>query len=202
MSKKKPERTEQPRDLPDAGESEQDIPVAGEGERVDVETLTAERDDLMSRLQRVSADYLNYQKRQQRQIAEAHDFANAELARDLLAVLDDMERAMEAAEANHEADDPLLAGMRLVYEKALEILARHGVTPVAADEGDAFDPQRHEAMMQQPGADVDAPTVAQALQRGYEIRGRVLRPARVVVAVPAEPPSPPDEAAGDTDESE
>ncbi len=156
------------------------------------ENLAAERDDLFARLQRVSADYLNYQKRVQREIAEARDFANADLIRELLGVLDDMERALEAARENHHADDPLLAGMQLVYDKALEVLARHGVTPIEA-EGQPFDPNRHEAMMQQP-ADVDAPTVVGELQRGYELKGRLIRPARVIVGMP-EP-----DAAADADD--
>jgi len=98
-------------------------------------------------------------------------------------VLDDMERAMAAAEANHDADDPLLAGMHLVYEKALEVLASHGLRRIEAA-GEPFDPQRHEAMMQQPSEAHRAPTVLRELQRGYELKGRVLRPVRVVVSAP------------------
>lgn len=178
MSEREPQKPEEPEDGHE--------PLAAEDQPApDVETLLAQRDDLLGRLQRVSADYLNYQKRQQRQVAETRDFANAELVRDLLAVLDDMERAMEAAEANHEADDPLLAGMHLVYAKALEVLARHGLSRIGA-EGEPFDPLRHEAMLQEPCPQCQAPTVSRELQRGYELKGRVLRPARVVVAVPPE----------------
>ncbi len=181
---------------PDNSQGEPGEPVADEpqqggqaaiDETPDPQTLLAERDDLLARLQRVSADYLNYQKRQQRQQDEAREYANAELTRDLLAVLDDMERALEAAQADHPADDPLLAGMRLVYDKALEALARHGVRPIPAA-GEPFDPLRHEAMMQQPSEQHDRPTVLQELQRGYELKGRVLRPARVVVSARPQPP--------------
>lgn len=168
-----PPRAEAP--PPDAAEPAE-APKAGEA--------LAERDDLLARLQRVSADFVNYQKRVQRDIAEAREFANAELIRELLAVLDDMERALDAARANHSADDPLLSGMHLVYGKALEVLGRFGLQPIQA-EGQPFDPTRHEAMLQQPSAEHEAPTVLNELQRGYELKGRVLRPARVVVSAPA-----------------
>ena len=186
MSSKKPDNEPEPTEAPEPADAEIDAQAdAGQDAPVDVDALSAERDDLLARLQRVSADYLNFQKRQERQLAEARELANAGLAHDVLAVLDDMERAMDAALANHDEDDPLLAGMRLVYDKALVALAGHGVSPMPVSAGDPFDPQRHEAMMRQPG-DVETPTIAQELQRGYELHGRVLRPARVVVAVPAE----------------
>lgn len=160
---------------------------AGAGE--ELPALRAERDELLGRLRRVSADYLNYQQRVHREIAEACDFANTGLIKDLLAVLDDMERALGVAEANHDADDPLLAGMRLVYDKALEVLGRHGLTRIEA-QGKPFDPACHEAISQQPSEEHETPTVLQEVQRGYELKGRVIRPARVVVSARAEAPQP------------
>jgi molecular chaperone GrpE len=182
------------------GQQEPQPPAAGEGKQPPAgspEALKLERDDLLARLQRVSADYLNYQKRMQRELAEGREFANTDLIRDLLGVLDDMERAMDAARDNH-ADDPLLAGMQLVYEKALEVLGRYGLKRVEA-EGKPFDPTCHEAMMQQPSEEHETPTVLRELQRGYELKGRVIRPVRVIVSGPApedrseEPEAPPDE---------
>ena len=139
--------------------------------------------DLLERLQRVSADYLNYQKRVAREMGEARQFANTELIKDLLGALDDMERALEAARANHAADDPLLSGMQLVYDKLLEVLGRHGLERIAATD-EPFDPNRHEAMMQQPAPELETPTVVEELQGGYELNGRVIRPARVIVGMP------------------
>ena len=179
--------------------AEEAVEAAPEG---DLQALQAERDDLLSRLQRVSADYVNYQQRARRDVEAARDYANADLIREILAVLDDMERALEAGAANHDADDPLLAGMRLVYDKALEVLGRYGLQPIQA-EGRPFDPTRHEAMMQQPSGEHEPQTVLSELQRGYELKGRVLRPARVVVSAPPEEPSvSPDEADAAEDESE
>ncbi len=164
---KKKDKHEQAEDAEDAVQADEAVDVA------------AQRDDLLARLQRVSADYLNYQKRAAREIADAREFANAELVKDLLTVLDDMERAL----AHAAEDDPLSEGMRLVHDKALEILSRYGLEPIAA-EGEPFDPQRHEAMMTEPAAGYDSPTVLRELQRGYEFKGRVLRPTRVVISAP------------------
>jgi len=131
MTKKRSDkRTDEPADLPvgDGAEgTEIDPAPRPAAEQAHPEDLQAQRDDLMARLQRVSADYLNYQKRVQRDISEARDFANADLIGELLAMLDDMERALQAARANHGEDDPLLTGMQLVYDKALDVLARHGL---------------------------------------------------------------------------
>jgi len=147
----------------------------------ELQSLRAERDDLLSRLQRVSADYLNYQKRVRRDIDQAREFANESLIKALLSVLDDMERALEAARANHPADDPLLAGMQLVHDKALETLERFGVQRIEA-EGKPFNPDEHSAMMQEPSSEHPPQTVLRELQTGYRLKGRTIRPSSVVVS--------------------
>jgi len=163
----------------------------------DPDALAAERDDLLGRLQRVSADFLNYQKRTDRQAADERRFANAELIKGLLPVLDDMERALAAA---GDPDDPLRAGMQLVHEKALEVLGRYGLQPIAAA-GAPFDPTRHEAMMQQASDAHATPTVLAELQRGYELKGRVLRPAKVIVSAPPAGDAPDDDESDTPPES-
>ena len=206
MKKKEKNPSEEPIRIPvesdEARGEDQSQSQAGQDQAAESAAgeAAAERDDLLARLQRVSADFLNYQKRVQRDISEARQFANAELIRELLGVLDDMERALEAARANHSEDDPLLSGMQLVYGKALEVLGRFGVQRIQA-EGQPFDPTRHEAMMQQPSAEHETPTVLGELQRGYELKGRVLRPARVIVSAPAAGP-PAEDRAGGTAENE
>jgi len=156
-------------------------PQAKQAAAEDAASLRAERDDLLARLQRVSADYLNYQKRARREAEEAREYANAELMRDLLTVLDDMELAMEAARQNHDEDDPLLKGMRLVHDKALGVLEKYGLSPMQVV-GEAFDPERHQAMLTETTQEYPPETVIRELQKGYELKGRPLRPARVVVA--------------------
>lgn len=173
------ERADSPQAPPDQAQA----PPAAER---DVEALQADRDDLLDRLQRVSADYLNYQKRVQRDIQLAREFANDELIKSLLGVLDDMERALAAArQAGHDEDDPFLRGMQLVHDKAIETLGRFGLAVIKA-EGKPFDPDLHAAMMQQPCEDRPPKTVLKEVVRGYRLKGRTLRPSGVVVSAPPE----------------
>jgi len=159
-----------------------------------VEVLQAERDDLFARLQRTAADYANYQKRVRREMAEARNFANTGLITQLLSVLDDMERALEAAADNHGQDDPLFKGMQLVHDKAMEVLGGFGLEIIEAL-GRPFDPEAHSAMLQQPTEAHPPQTVVQELQRGYTLKGRTIRPAAVVVSTEPESPD-----AGDGDQ--
>ena len=155
-----------------------------------LETTTKERDDLLARLQRVSADYVNYQKRVQRDIESARTFANEGLMKALLGVLDDMERALSAGRENHDAEDPLVVGMQLVHDKALETLSKFGLEVIDA-EGRPFDPEMHQAMMQQPSADQPPQTVLTEVVKGYRLRGRTLRPSGVIISKAPEPEDPP-----------
>jgi len=147
--------------------------------------IKAERDDLFARLQRVSADYVNYQKRAVRDLQQAREYANEELIKSLLFVLDDMERALEAARANHVAEDPMIVGMELVHKKAMETLDRFGLTIIDAA-GKPFDPEKHSALLQEPSSQHPARTVLRELQKGYQLKGRTIRPAHVVVSTEAD----------------
>ncbi len=148
----------------------------------DIDKLRTERDDYLARLERVSADYVNYQKRIGRQIDESREWANADLIKNLLPVLDDMDRALEAARAEHQDENhPLLAGMKLVHQKAIETLGRYGLGRIEA-EGKPFDPEKHQAVSQLPTADCPPHTVVKELRKGYTIKGRVARPSMVVVS--------------------
>lgn len=151
----------------------------------DVEALRAERDDLRDRLQRLAADYDNYKKRVRRDIEQTREFANEELIKSLLGVLDDMERALAAARNDHDESDPLLKGMQIVHDNALAALGKFGLEPIEA-EGKQFNPDRHAAMMQQPSEEHPPQTVLRELQRGYMLKGRTIRPSAVVVSSPAE----------------
>ena len=163
--------------------AQQSVEAADSGTTEDALTaLERDRNDLLSRLQRLSADYLNYQKRVQRDIESAREFANEQLIKELLPVLDDMDRALEAGRANHAADDPVLAGMQLMHDKALETLGGYGLKVIEA-KGKTFNPEVHQAIMMQPTAEQPPQTVLAEAQRGYELRGRTIRPAGVVVAV-------------------
>ena len=147
----------------------------------EVEALKAEREDLLDKLARLSAEFVNYQKRVAREQAELAEYANANLMRELLPVLDDLERALEAGRAGHAHEDGLLKGVAMVCDKLLELLRRAGVREIEAQD-EPFDPTRHQALMQQPSPKHEAPTVLRVLQKGYEMKGRVLRPAQVAVS--------------------
>ena len=139
--------------------------------------LEAERDERLNDLKRVAADFENYRKRvardQESLVARAHE----RLVKELLPVLDDLERALEAAAEHEEAK--LEDGVRLVHRELVKALAREGLVEVETD--GKFDPHVHEALLSQPSEQEDG-SVIEVLQKGYQLGDRVLRPARVVVS--------------------
>jgi molecular chaperone GrpE len=142
--------------------------------------LAAERDDLRDQLLRSRAEFVNYQKRAKQQADSDRAYAVGSLARDLLDAIDNLERAGETLRASG-VDEGIVAGLGLVHKQVLDILARHGVEPIAAM-GLPFDPNFHEAMAQQPDASQPEGTVVAEMARGYKLRDRVLRPSRVAVS--------------------
>ena len=146
-------------------------------ERVEQEEQQAEQ-EVDDRLLRLAADFENYKKRAARERQEYVAFANERLLKELLPILDDLERALDAAEQHEEAQ--LEDGVRLVYRSLASLLERHGVQQIPTD--GKFDPHVHEALLAQPGEDVESGHVLQVLQKGYRLGDRVVRPARVIVA--------------------
>ena len=152
-----------------------------------VSGLEAERDEYLELARRTKADFENYRKRVDREAALAESRGRARLARDLLSVLDNLERALAAAEpVDHEAVPSHLAeGVRLVYEELAGILSNAGIESFEP-EGELFDPEFHEAMMTRPATAEEAGKVLEVLQKGYRLNGEMLRPARVVVGAAEE----------------
>src|SRR2546421_180225 len=151
----------------------------------DLEGLRAraqERDQFLALLQRTQADFENYRKRNQPEREQEARFAHSGFARDLLPVLDNLDRATAAARQAGETG-PLVQGVALVQAQLLDLLKRYGVTRIDA-EGKPFDPNLHQAVMQQPAAGRPPDTVVQVLEQGFMIHDRGLRPARGVVAAP------------------
>src|SRR5579862_6463567 len=138
------------------------------------------RDQYLDLVQRTRADFENYQKRMARDLAIERRFAQAPLAADLLAPMDNLDRATAAAQQAGEKG-PLVQGVALVQSQLLDMLRRHGITRMEA-QGQPFDPNLHQAVLQQPSKDVPPHTVLQVLEHGYMIYDRVLRPARVIVS--------------------
>ena len=147
--------------------------------------VTRERDDYLDALQRLKAEFDNYRKRVAREQGDLIARASERLVKQLLPVVDDLERALEAA-ASHESAQ-LEDGVRLVHRALADSLAKEGLVEV--DTGGAFDPHTQEALLSQPSEEPEG-AVVQVIQKGYKLGDRVLRPARVVVSSgPAQAPA-------------
>ena len=154
-----------------------DEPVEEQQQVDELAELTKERDEYLDALQRLKAEFENYRKRTAREQAEFRARATERLVKQLLPVLDDLERALVAASEHEEAK--LEEGVELVHRALADALAREGLVEVDTD-GD-FDPHTQEALLAQPSDEKEG-TVIQVLQKGYKLGDHVLRPARVVVS--------------------
>jgi len=159
-------------------------------ERVQQDPLAAaeaKAQEHLDDLKRLAAEFENYKKRTAREQASLSTRATERLVKELLPIVDDLERALEAAEEHEEAK--LEEGVRLVHRQLAAALEREGLAEI--ETSGKFDPHVHEALLSQP-SDADEGNVIEVLQKGYRLGDRVLRPARVVVSAPKE-------ANGDTD---
>jgi molecular chaperone GrpE len=165
------------------------VPPAGEADQVerDFDALLAdaqrERDEYLDLAKRTKADFENFRKRMVADVQASAARGKGELARDVVPVLDDLERALEAAGLDPEGDSPdgLSHGVLLVFRSLRETLQRHGIE-VVDPRGEKFDPQAHEALSTQPVDGVDSGTVVETMQKGYRLDDQLIRPARVVVS--------------------
>ncbi len=156
---------------------------AGEVEH-DLDELLAragKADEYLALAQRTQADFENFRKRMTRDVAAAETRGVSRLAKELLPALDNLGRALAAAEAEGESDGHLGTGVKLVHDELLAALKRAGIEPFSP-RGERFDPNEHEAMAQQPAQGAESGTVVEVYQQGFRQGESVLRPARVVVA--------------------
>lgn len=145
--------------------------------------VRAQADENWDKYLRAAAELENVRKRAARDVENAHKFALERFAGELLAVLDSLEAGVAAGE---EADaETLLKGKEATLKQLLSIMQRFGVEEVDPH-GEPFDPTLHEAVTVQPSADVEPDSIVTVLQKGYALNGRLLRPARVIVAAAAE----------------
>ena len=179
MKHKEPEQPK-PESSPDTAAQE---PKEKKGEldelRSAMESLQKEKDELFGKLQRVSADYTNFQKRVPRQIADTLGYEKERIIRTLLPVLDNFEHTLQSA-GSAESVDVLRKGIRIIYDQLLDVLKSHDVEQVSAL-GEEFDPAVHEAMTHQANSEKKEGVVLEEFQKGYRLEGRVIRPSRVVV---------------------
>jgi len=143
------------------------------------ESLQKEKDELFAKLQRVSADYANFQKRAPKQISDTIAYEKEKIIRTLLPALDNFEHTLQNADSAEDVD-VLINGIRIIYDQMLDILKSHGVEQIKAP-GENFDPALHEAMMQKTEPEKEDNIVLEEFQKGYKLNGRVIRPSKVIV---------------------
>ena len=191
-----PQKTNQNQLLPKGNELEK--------LRQQIDDLQKEKDELFGKLQRVSADYANFQKRSPKQIADTILYEKEKIIKTLLPALDNFEHTLQNADSA-ENIETIVKGIRIIYDQMLDILKSHGVEQIKAT-GEKFDPALHQAMMQQTEPDREEDIVLEEFQTGYKLNGRVIRPSNVVVnKLPSEHPAQQQEAESPeqtTDENE
>jgi len=147
--------------------------------RQQIEDLQREKDELFGRLQRVGADYENFQKRVPKQIADTIAYEKEKVIKTLLPALDNFEHTLQKAHSAENAE-VLVKGIQIIYDQMLDTLKSHGVEQIKAL-GEAFDPALHQAVMQREEAEKQDGTVLEEFQKGYKLNGRVIRPSNVIV---------------------
>ncbi len=145
----------------------------------ELEKAKAEREDLYDKLLRLSAEFDNFRKRTQRDLERFKELANEAIIKELLLILDNFERALEAVEKGSDLE-AFIEGVKLIHKQFKETLKRFGVEEIEA-RGVEFDPNIHEAVMQVEDEEKDN-IVVQEVQKGYKLKGKLLRPSKVIVA--------------------
>ena len=155
--------------------------------RQQLNDLQKEKDELFAKLQRVSADYANFQKRAPKQISDTIAYEKENIIKTFLPVLDNFEHTLQN-EQSAENTEAFVKGVRIIYDQMLDILKSHGIEQIKSL-GEKFDPSLHEAMLQKAEPEQEENIVLEEFQKGYKLNGRVIRPSKVIVnKLPAEEP--------------
>ena len=179
MTKDKKDKSKS-KDLHDADSKEtRKIKDELEERRDKIESLQKEKDELFGQLQRVSADYANYQKRVPKQIRDSIGYEKERIIKSLLPALDNFEHTLQNAHSAEDVD-VLVKGIQIIYDQFIEIMKSHSVEQIKAL-GEPFDPAVHEAMTQRTDAEKEENVVLEEFQKGYTLNGRVIRPSKVIV---------------------
>ncbi|SIO95691.1 nucleotide exchange factor GrpE [Vibrio spartinae] len=163
----------------DVPEDEQDAKIA----QLEAALLTSERKvkEQQDAVLRAQAEVENIRRRGEQEVDKARKFALNRFAEELLPVIDNLERAIQAADAENEVVKPLLEGVELTHKTFIDTIEKFGLKEINP-EGQAFNPDLHQAMSIQESPDHESNTVMFVMQKGYELNGRVVRPAMVMVA--------------------
>lgn len=171
---------QQPQTPPSGEAAESPEPVAAEPATSPEDTLKAEVAALKDQLLREQAEMQNVRRRAERDVEQARKFALERFAADILPVMDNFERALQAADDSNEAIKPVLEGVELTRRQLADVFQRHQIEAVDP-RGQPFDPALHEAVATVPSPDAAPNTVLEVMQKGYTLNGRVIRAAMVVV---------------------
>jgi molecular chaperone GrpE len=171
---------------PEAEEVAVEATAEAEGPTVDavqaeIESLTAQLTEAKEQALRAQAEAQNARRRAEQDVEKAHKFGQEKLVNDLLPVVDNLERALEAMGDADETLKPVLEGVELTLKSFQDTLKRHSIEALHPL-GEPFDPQLHQAMTMVPSPDAEPNTVIDVFQKGYTLHGRLVRPAMVVVA--------------------
>jgi molecular chaperone GrpE len=174
----------------EGGEQSQKAAETGGGEQTEelrrrVEELEQENSELKAQYLRKQADFENFRKRMQREKQEAIKYANTNLLQDIVAIIDDFERAIKSSEESKDFDS-FHSGIQLIERQLVNMLENKYGLKRMESEGEEFDPQKHEAIAMVESPEHDTQTVVEDYQKGYMINDRVLRHAKVRVAIPAQ----------------
>ena len=158
---------------------------AGEEEKLSqlIDDLQKEKAELFEKLQRVSADYANFQKRVPKQIQDTIAYEKEKIIKTFLPIMDNFEHVLQNAR-HPESADAVVDGVQIIYDQMHDILKSHDVEQINAL-GEKFDPVLHQAMMQKAEPQEKENIVLEEFQKGYKLNGRVIRPSRVIVNKPS-----------------
>jgi molecular chaperone GrpE len=141
----------------------------------ELEVVRRERDEYLDNMRRMKADLENSRARLEREHARSVELASERLVKELLPILDSLERALEA-------DGDVKEGVEATRDQLVDVLTQEGLNPISSKEGQCFDPAVHEGLMTKPSNEHEEDTVIQTLERGYALNGQLIRPAKVVVS--------------------
>ncbi len=167
-----------------SGEEKKDAAVDPLKEiQAELETAKQESKEMYDRFLRVSAEFENYKKRSVREMDDFRKYANQSLTKEMLAVVDNLERALNSSNGNSSNDKCMVDGVNMTLKEILKVFEKVNVKPIESV-GQLFDPTFHQAMMQEETDEYPENTIITELQKGYMIHDRLLRPSMVVVAAP------------------
>ncbi|MCX5647108.1 MAG: nucleotide exchange factor GrpE [Phycisphaerae bacterium] len=182
------EKTTKPSEEQERNQSESAEAPTDELEKLrqDLESVRKAKDEVFDRLQRVYADYANFQKRVPKNIADSVAYEKERFLRSFLPVLDNFDRTLREARTAQNAE-AVIKGVQIIHDQMLTILKSHGVEPMETV-NEKFDPGRHEAMLRRSEPDQEDDVVLEEFQKGYTLSGRVIRPSRVAINKVQAPP--------------